>query len=102
MDPFTPEEVLAQAEFGAMARLVASRAPRPDDPYTLVILFGAHAEGLVLFLTDEAEPARRDLFVRWLGERLDGKPTDPAATAKDLGFGSVEALFAARDAWLGL
>jgi hypothetical protein len=97
-----PEEVLAFREFGEMVRLVATRAPRKEQPHALVPVFFAHAKGLVLFLTDDAEPARKAAFLRWLGERLDGKPTDPAATAKDLGFGSVEELFAARDAWLGL
>ena len=102
LEAVTPAEVLSVQAFGEVARLVASRACRPEEPYALVPLFYAHAEGLVLFLTDGEERGRRAAFLRWLGDRLDGKPTDPAATAKDLGFADIEALFAARDAWLGL
>ena len=102
-DPFEPAEVLSLRDYATMARLVGSRAPRPAEPYSLVSLFSAHAEGLVLFLTDEGDgPARRDAFGKWLLAALDGKDTDPAATAKALGFESPEALFAARDRWLGL
>jgi hypothetical protein len=85
-----------------MARLISSRAPRPEEPCSLVPVFTAHAEGLVLFLTDESDgAARRDAFGKWLLGALDGKGTDPEATAKALGYETPEALFAARDAWLG-
>jgi hypothetical protein len=101
-DPFDAVEVLALRDYPSMARLVASRAPRPEGPCSLLPVFTAHAEGLVLFLTDEEDgPARRDAFGKWLLGALDGKGTDPAATAKAMGFESPEALFAARDKWLG-
>ncbi len=103
IDPFSPDEVLAAADFGSMARLVGSRAPRAEEPYSLVPVFYAHAESLVLFLTDEEDgTARRDAFVRWLQAALDGTVTDAAATARALGFADPAALFAARDRWLGL
>jgi hypothetical protein len=103
LDPFSAAEVLSQADFGAMVRLVATRAPRSEEPFSLVPVFYAHAESLVLFLTDEEDgPSRRGAFVKWLQSALDGTVTDPAATARALGFADPAALFAARDRWLGL
>jgi hypothetical protein len=103
LDPFKPGEVLELADFGSMVRLVAKRAPRPEEPLSLVSVFYAHAESLVLFLSEDgtdAERARRAAFGKWLEGVLDGKTTDAASTAKAFGFESPEALFAARDAWL--
>jgi hypothetical protein len=101
LDPFAPEQVLALREYGAMAREVAAKAPCEERPYSLVPVFYAHAESLVLLLgEDHPECVHRAAFEAWLLGALDGKASGPDATATALGFESVEALFRARDEWL--
>jgi hypothetical protein len=102
LDPFSPARVLDLRVYGDAARDVAPLAPCEERPYSLLVLFHAHAEALALFLTDApGEPERREAFGRWLASALDGKDAPATEAAKALGFDSPAALFEARDRWLG-
>ncbi len=104
VDPVGPAEVLDFRSYPEMARVVKGCAPCEERPFSMLPAFHSHAEALVLYLLDEAPDAagRRAAFRAWLGRALDGAEADAAATAEALGFPGLGALFAARDAWLGL
>jgi hypothetical protein len=101
IDPYEGERLFQVGSFGDAARRAIEMAPCEERPLILLPTFNQHGESLVEFLL-EADPGRRARFEAWLGERLDGRPTTPADTAKALGFESLDALLAARDAWMGL
>ncbi|NUN53386.1 MAG: hypothetical protein HUU06_11455 [Planctomycetaceae bacterium] len=108
IDPLFPAEVMEVPDTASLAALVKARAPCDERPYTLIPVFHAHAESLVAFLLeDHPGCVHRAGFLDWLGRHLSGaplpeSPDGPAfAAARAFGFESPEALFRARDGWLG-
>lgn len=103
VDPIGAEDLLQLGSLREMARAVAARAPSEQRPYSLVPVFHAHAESLVMFLMEEHPGCyHRAAFREWLDRSLAGEAMDAVETAAFLGFAGPEDLLAARDAWLGL
>ncbi len=107
VDPFGPAETLAFRDYGAMVRHAAERAPCAERPYSMVAVFHAHADSLVLFLNEarpDGEPGPGKSLVKdfqsWLLAALDGKRQTPGEAAAAFGYADPAALFAARDEWL--
>ena len=102
LDPYAAEQVLGAEDLSAVAEIAKEAAPCDERPYSLVPAFYMHSQSLVAFLLEEEPAGRREAFLKWLDRAMAGERTDPDATARALGFESAAALFAARDAWLGL
>ena len=102
-DLFQPELLLGFDAYPEMAGFVAGNAACEDRPFAFVSLFHAQADSLVAFLLeDHPGCVHRAGFLRMVREALAGKRPDAAAVAGAAGFDSVEAMFEARDRWLGL
>lgn len=101
LDPFPGEVVLSLDTYPDVVRHARSQAPCEERPDAFLPVFHGQADTLLMFLADTADgTARRDAMREFLKSTLEGESPDPEGTARALGFADVEAMFAARDAWL--